>query len=470
MKLYLKTFGCQMNEYDSARVTEALLGEGFSLAREPEEADLMIYNSCSIREKAVEKLLSAVARGARAKRARPGALLCVTGCTAQLSPERLFEAVPDIDLLVGPDRYGELAGLVREARACRQAGIGQRGSGRQEAPRQGVIGRREASGQILAIERQDVDGYRFLQARPAPGSACPSAFVTIMKGCDNHCAYCVVPAARGPEVSRDGAEVLEEVRRLAEAGAREVFLIGQNVNSYRGMEGGFPALLRAVGEAGRPGGVARVRFTTSHPKDLGPELVEAMARVPEVCEWLHLPVQAGATRVLAAMNRGYTREEYLRKVDMVRAALPGVGITTDLIVGFPGETRAEFEETMSLLREVRYDSFYSFRFSPRPRTPAASLVDDVPLEEKQERLAELQALGAVITREILAAQVGEVQEVLVEGPSKRGGGQLYGRSRRNHVINFGVPEGMEAPPLGTLVELEVTAAGSHTLEGRLVER
>lgn len=435
MKLFVKTYGCQMNEYDSARMIEALLGAGWTLVPEPEDADLMLYNSCSIREKAEQKLISGLGLAARIKRGRPGALLAVTGCTAQLKADMLVQAVPDIDLLVGPDVLGDLPRLVKEAREHR----------------------------VRATGRQDVESYSFLEARPAPGASCPSAYVTIMKGCDNRCAYCVVPEARGPEVSRDAGEVLAEVQRVVEAGAREVFLIGQNVNSYRGHPGGFPALLRQVGALE---GVERIRFTTSHPKDLGRGLVEAMAEVREVCQWLHLPVQAGSTAVLEAMGRGYSREEYLQKVAMVREPLPEVGLTTDVIVGFPGETLADFLETMSLLEAVRFDSIYSFRFSPREGTPAAHMKDDVPHGEKAARLSQLQALQETITREILAAQVGRVHRVMVEGPSRRGGGQQCGRNGRNHVINFAVPDNTDPPARGELVDVEVTAAGSHTLEGR----
>lgn len=436
-KLYLKTFGCQMNEYDSARMVESLRLTGYELVDAPQGADVMIFNSCSIREKAEQKLVSAVGQAARLKRRQPGAVLAVVGCTARLKAEYLTETVPEIDVLVGPDRYQELPALISRARHEK----------------------------VRALALQSVEGYDFQQARPQPGEACPSAFVTIMKGCDNHCAYCVVPAARGPEVSREPAEVIDEVRRVVEAGAREVFLIGQNVNSYRGLQGGFPALLYAVADVE---GVRRIRFTTSHPKDLGVELVDAMATIPQVCEWLHLPVQAGSSCVLRAMARGYTRSVYLDHIGLLRDRIPDLGITTDVIVGFPGERRADFEQTLELLEQVRYDALYSFRFSPREGTPAFDLPDDVPFEEKRRRLSELQALQARITRERLEAEVGRIREVLVEGPSRRGGGQLAGRSRRNHVINFMVLQGRDTPRPGDLVDVEVTAAGSHTLEGNLV--
>ncbi len=436
MKLYLKTFGCQMNEYDSARMVEALRLSGYERVDTPDDADLMIFNSCSIREKAEQKLVSAVGQAAKTKRHRPEAVLAVTGCTAQLQADWLAEAVPDIDLLVGPDGYDDLPNLVRRAR----------------------------DGKLRALSQHSADAFSFLKAQPEPGSLVPSAYVTIMKGCDNRCAYCVVPSARGPEVSRSAEEVLEEVRRVVGAGAREVFLIGQNVNSYRGLTGGFPALLEQVAAVD---GVDRIRFTTSHPKDLGKELVEAMATIPEVCEWLHLPVQAGSSRVLRAMFRGYTREVYLDKVALIRERIPDIGLTTDVIVGFPGETRDEFEDTLRMLEQVRYDALYSFRFSRREGTRAWDLEDTVPLAEKRARLSELQALQDGITRACLDAEVGRVRQVLVEGPSRRGGGQLTGRSRRNHVINFTVPPELDAPRPGQLVQVEVTAAGTHTLEGRL---
>jgi len=434
MKLFVKTFGCQMNEYDSARMIEALRLTGWEPTSEMARADLMIFNSCCIREKAVNKLMSALCRAAAVKRRRPSTLLAVTGCTAQLQSDWLLKRVPALDLVLGPDRYAEIAALVQRAQAR----------------------------QVKAIERVEVDEYDFLDAQPRQGEPGVSTFVTIMKGCDNWCAYCVVPAARGPEVSRSAPDVVEEVRRVVGAGAREVFLIGQNVNSYRGVSGGFPALLEQVASVE---GVERIRFTTSHPKDLWVDLARAMAELPAVCEWLHLPVQSGSTRVLSSMRRRYTREAYLEKVALVREHVPEMAFTTDFIVGFPGETRAEFEQTLSLLQAVRYDAVYSFRFSPREGTRAAKMPDDVELAEKQERLATLQAMQAEITAERLATYVGQVRQVLVEGESRRGGGQLAGRTRGNLMVNFAAPaQGVE---VGDLVEVAILAAGSHTLEGEL---
>jgi len=445
MKLFVKTFGCQMNEYDSARMIEALRLSGWEPTSDMARADLMIFNSCSIREKAVSKLMSALGRAAAVKRRRPGTLLAVTGCTAQLQCDWLVKRVPAIDLVLGPDRYAEIVALVQRAQAR----------------------------QVRVTDRVGVDEYDFLDAHPLQGEPGVSTFVTIMKGCDNWCAYCVVPAARGPEVSRSAPDVVEEVRRMVGAGAREVFLIGQNVNSYAGVKGGFPALLELV--AGVEG-LERIRFTTSHPKDLGVELARAMADLPAVCEWLHLPVQSGSTRVLSSMRRRYTREAYLEKVALVREHVPDMAFTTDFIVGFPGETRAEFDESLSLLRAVRYDAIYSFRFSPREGTRAAGLPDDVALEEKQERLAILQAAQAEITAERLGGHVGQVRQVLVEGGSRRGGGQLAGRTRGNITVNFaapteGVGEGVEmGVEVGDLVEVAILGAGSHTLEGELVPK
>lgn len=434
MKLFVKTFGCQMNEYDSARMIEGLRLAGWEPTSDMKRADLMLFNSCSIREKAVSKLASALGRAAAVKRRRPDALLAVTGCTAQLKGDWLCKQVPEIDLIVGPDRYIELVSLVKQAQAR----------------------------QVRATDRVAVADYDFLDAHPLHGELGASTFVTIMKGCDNWCAYCVVPAARGPEVSRPATEVLEEVRRVVDAGAREVFLIGQNVNSYRGVTGGFPALLEQVSGVE---GLARIRFTTSHPKDLGVELARAMAELPKVCEWLHLPVQAGSSRVLQSMRRRYTRESYLEKVALLREHVPDIALTTDIIVGFPGETHDEFAESLSLLETVKYDAIYSFRFSPREGTKGAEMVDDVALAEKQERLATLQALQAKFTQERLEAHVGEVREVLVEGPSRRGGGQLAGRTRSNVMVNFAASA--DGPAMGDLAEVAILAAGSHTLEGEL---
>jgi tRNA-2-methylthio-N6-dimethylallyladenosine synthase len=428
-----------MNEYDAARIREILRGRGYEATDNAEQADLILLNTCAIREKAQARVISAADSFRGIKLRRPEVVLAVAGCVAQQEGERLLERLPQVDLVFGPDNIAGCADLVEDVRASR---------------------RRVARTDVI-----DVEDYTFLTADPRPEDVGTTALVTIQKGCDNHCAYCVVPATRGREVSRPLPEVVAEVGRFVAAGAREVTLIGQNVNSYRGAAGGaddFVTLLEAVALVP---GLLRLRFTTSHPRDFTPALARAFRDVPLLQGWLHLPVQAGSSRVLAAMGRGYTREEYLAKVDLVRGLAPEVAVTTDVIVGFPGETAEEHRETLSLLEAVGFESIYSFAYSARPGTPAAARRDDVPPEEKLARLHEVQALQQRITTRCLERQAGRTMPVLVEGESRRGD-QACGRTPGNVVVNFAPPAGTVPRSLrGCIVPVRVTAAGTHTLRG-----
>ena len=437
-RVFIKTFGCQMNVHDTQRMLEVLAADGFGQAETPRQAHLILINTCTVREKSRDKVLSAIGRYAPLKDTRPYMVLGVTGCLAQQEGARLMKLAPALDLVMSPDHIASLPELVARA---------------QEGERTVKVGFSEE------------DQHRFLQAAPVPGEQrSPGAMVTIQKGCDNHCAYCIVPSVRGPEVSRPAGEILEEVRALVAAGIREVTLIGQNVNSYRGGEGlGFVELLRQVDTVP---GLWRVRFTTSHPKDFTEELARCFGSLKTLCPWLHLPVQSGSTAVLELMNRGYSRERYLSLIQAVRAQRPEITLGTDLIVGFPGESEEDFLETVSLVEEVQYDYVYSFKYSVRPGTPSEALGDPVPDQEKGRRLKHLQDVIEEAAERRYARWLGQEVEVLVEGPSRRGGGQMRGRSLGNQVVNFPDP-GSGAGP-GERVTVRIDFAGLHSLRGEVV--
>ena len=437
-RVYIQNFGCQMNDYDVDRMIELLRDDGWSMAATQDEADLIVLNSCSIREKSEQKVQSAAGRLRELK--QRGVMVAVGGCVAQQEGGRLLQQIPTADIVFGPDQIPRLPELVRRFR---------------------VDKRRVADTSVI-----DVEDYQFLDANPLPGEVRVTSLVTIQKGCDNHCAYCVVPVTRGREVSRPLDEVVAEVRHFVSLGSREVTLIGQNVNSYHGagsVDGDdFAELLRRVDEVE---GLYRIRYTTSHPKDFTAKVAAAFRDLPRMAPFLHLPVQSGSTRTLKRMVRGYTREEYLRKLDLARSACPDLSLSTDIIVGYPGETAADFAETMSLLREVEYDSIYSFEYSERPDTPALKLAlrDDVPVDVKAARLQEVQALQREITARRLGRFLGRVAEVLVEGQSRLGQGQLCGRLGGNEMVNF-----VGDPALvGRLVPIRVDVARTHTLCGEI---
>ena len=440
-KVFVHTFGCQMNESDSQRIVELLGRADFQATPHPEEADLILLNTCAVREKAEQKLLSALGRY-REHKARRGTILAVGGCVAQQEKDRLLRRVPYLDFVFGPDQIGKLPELVRRAEA------------------------KERFAETAWIDSAD---YVFPGADPESSRGRATAFVTAMKGCDNVCAFCIVPHTRGREVSRPYPDVVAEAAALAEVGVREVTLIGQNVNSY---VGGctFAELLRRV--AAVPG-IARVRFTTSHPHDLSDALVEAFRDEPKVMPHFHLPVQSGSDPVLRRMRRDYTVAGYLERFEKLRAARPGIAVTTDFIVGFPGETEEDFEASLALLARARFDNSFSFVFSPRPKTVAALRVGTapewaaVPHDVAVARLERLLALQRSIAAERLAEDLGRAVEVLVEGESDRDGDRR-GRTPENRVVHFTATE--QEAPAGALVRVRVGRAGGSSLSGALEAR
>lgn len=434
-RYFIHTFGCQMNVNDSLRMGEVLAKVGYSLTATAEEADLIILNTCAIREKAEDKMLSALGRYRPVKMSR-GALLGVGGCVAQQEKDRLLKKVPYLDFVFGPDNIARLPEII----------------GRVERERERVV----------ETAWVDSEEYVFPRADPETSRGKVTEFVTVMKGCDNVCSFCVVPHTRGREVSRAFPEVLQEVASLASVGVCEVTLIGQNVNSYRGGISFAQLLLRTA----QVPGIERVRFTTSHPHDLSDELIEAFRTEPKIAPHFHLPVQSGSNTVLKRMRRDYTVAEYLERLEKLRAARPGIAITTDIIVGFPGETEEDFEATLRLTEQVRYDNQFSFIYSPRPRTGAAlreSEWGSVPHEVKIERLERLQALQRRISGEISAAQVGQEVEVLVEGPSRYNPLKRFGRTPENRTVNFDGDA-----PAGAFVKVRVEHSTPNQLTGKQV--
>lgn len=460
--VFIESFGCQMNDYDVSRMIEVLRKSGFERTDEAERADLIIINTCSIREKAENKAASAAGRYKPLKDKNPNLVVAIGGCVAQQEGDGLLRRIPVADLTFGPD---QIASLVKHVSKI----AGHHGSAKdsfsQPSRPTGKYRLRLAKTEVI-----DVEDYEFLDADPRPDDVQVTALVTIQKGCDNYCAYCVVPNTRGREVSRPPDQVIAEVSRFVALGAREVTLIGQNVNAYHaiGTPDGddFAELLRRVDQVP---GLLRLRFTTSHPHYFSRKVAEAFRDLPRLCPWLHLPVQAGSTAVLRRMARDYTREEYLDKIAYLREVCPEIALSTDIIVGYPGETAADFADTLSLLEKVRYDSIYSFAYSRRPGTPAQELPDDVPAEEKSRRLQEVQALQRSITTERLARLCGRVEEVLVEGRSRMQSDKLCGRTDQNHTVNFLIPSSKDPQSLvGTLCRVRITEARTHTLSGELV--
>jgi len=436
-KLYVRTFGCQMNEYDSAKIADVMReAEGLEPAPAPEDAELIVFNTCSVREKAQEKVFADLGRVKHLKRANARLMIAVGGCVASQEGEAIVARAPYVDVVFGPQTLHRLPELLAQRRRT---------------------GRPQVDIRFPEIEKFD--------HLPAPRIEGPCAFVSIMEGCSKYCTFCVVPYTRGEEVSRPFEDVMREIAALAEGGVREVTLLGQNVNAWHGtIEGAradFAELLFFVSEIP---GIERIRYTTSHPRDFTQRLVEAHAALPKLAPHVHLPVQSGADRVLGAMKRGYTALEYRSIVRRLRAARPGLSLSSDFIVGFPGETRADFDATLRLAREARFDSSFSFVYSARPGTPAAALPDATPREEKLARLHELQALLESQARAVSDGMVGSLQPVLVEGPSKKDPAELSGRTGNNRVVNF--PG--DASAIGRMVDVRISAALPHSLRGELV--
>ncbi|MBS1172524.1 MAG: tRNA-2-methylthio-N(6)-dimethylallyladenosine synthase MiaB [Proteobacteria bacterium] len=439
-KFFIRTFGCQMNEYDSGKMADVLAAaEGMEKVETPEEADVILFNTCSVREKAQEKVFTDLGRVRHLKKARPDLVIGVGGCVASQEGAAIVARAPYVDIVFGPQTLHRLPQLIAARRAT---------------------GRSQVDVSFPEIEKFD----RLPPAR-VDGA---SAFVSIMEGCSKYCTFCVVPYTRGDEVSRPFDDVLAEVAALAEQGLKEVTLLGQNVNAFRGeMSDGESAdlalLLEHVAEIP---GIERIRYTTSHPREFTQRLIDAYARVPKLAGHLHLPVQSGSDRVLAAMKRGYTALEYKSIIRRLRQVRPDISLSSDFIVGFPGETDADFEQTMTLIDDVGFDASFSFIFSPRPGTPAADMPDDTPQETKLRRLMRLQRRIEEQSQAISRRMVGTRQSILVEGPSKKDPAQLAGRTENNRVVNFAGP----ARLVGRFVDVTVTAALPHSLRGEAATR
>jgi len=431
---FIQTFGCQMNVYDSERLGQMLESAGYQPAENSEVADLIFVNTCSVREKPAQKVYSSLGRLHRLKKRKPRLLIGVGGCVAQQEGEALLERFPYLDFVLGTKELPRLPAILEDLE----------NSGRRQA--------------ALHLEGR-IDPYASLPLLPSGGKA--FSFVSIMQGCDNYCSYCVVPFVRGREVSRPSRDILREIRSLAANGVKEVTLLGQNVNSYGQKPSGEIDFVQLLEEVEAVSGIERIRFTTSHPRDLSPRLAGAFGRLSKLCEHIHLPLQSGSDRILERMNRGYTREEYLEKVGWLRRQCPDIGITTDLIVGFPGEAEEDFAATRDMVARVQFEEFFSFKYSDRPQTSARLFSDKVPGEISQRRLVEIQALQRKITRQRNKLWEGREVEVLVEGRSKNNARDSTGRTRTHHLVNF---PGRNYPE-GAAVKLRITQAYAHSLRG-----
>lgn len=437
MKLFVQTYGCQMNQLDSDRIVHLMKQMEYEVTELPEEADLVILNTCSVRDKAEQKVYSALGRW-RGLKVQRGTLLGVGGCVAQQEGERLLRRIPHLDFVFGTHNIHKLPELVTEAKVHRK-------------------------------RKAEVEFYRdaFYLEDPAgrPEVRGAKAFVTIMQGCNKVCSFCVVPRTRGREVSRPSDKIVAEVRTLVARGVKEVVLLGQNVNSYGAGSSGdvsFPGLLRKLNDVE---GLERIRFTTSHPQDLSPELIDAFTSLDKLCEHLHLPLQSGSDAVLGRMRRGYGKAEYIERIDRLRQRCPAIALSTDMIVGFPGETETEFEETLAIMKDIEYDDMFAFTYSPRPNTVSAKLyADDVGEKVKKERLRRLHELQDEISLRKNRNLIGQEQEVLVEGPSRLGDDRLMGRTRTNRIVNI-VSEPTVSPT--DLAVVRVVHASSNSLIGEL---
>ncbi len=438
-KLYIQTNGCQMNEYDSGKMRDVLhASHGFELIDDPKQADVLLLNTCSIREKAQEKVFSALGQWRLIKDLRPDVIIGVGGCVASQEGADLQKRAPFVDIVFGPQTLHRLPQLLDQARAKKKP--------------------------VIDISFPEIEKF---DALPEPRAEGPKAFVSVMEGCSKYCSFCVVPYTRGEEISRPLDDVLAEISALAEQGVKEVNLLGQNVNAYRGlMEDGdiadFALLLHYVAAIK---GIDRIRFTTSHPIEFTDNLIDAFAEIPQLVNHLHLPVQSGSNTILQRMKRGHKRGDYLATIAKLKAVRPTISLSSDFIVGFPGETDAEFADTLALIDEIGFDHSFSFIYSPRPGTPAAELPDDVPMSVKKQRLEQLQHRIETLAANISASMVNTVQTVLVEGQSKKNPLQMQGRTENNRVVNF-----IAHPRLaGQFVDVLITEALPNSLRGRLVE-
>jgi tRNA-2-methylthio-N6-dimethylallyladenosine synthase len=436
-RLYIRTFGCQMNEYDSAKMADVLRAEhGMEPTGDPAAADVILFNTCSVREKAQEKVFNDLGRVKHLKRANPQLLIGVGGCVASQEGAAIVARAPFVDLVFGPQTLHRLPRMIEARRATGEPQVD--------------------------VSFPEIEKFDNLPPARVEGA---TAFVSVMEGCSKYCSFCVVPYTRGEEVSRPLDDILIEVAELAQQGVKEVTLLGQNVNAYHGSaDSGSADLALLIEYVAAIPGIERIRYTTSHPREFTQRLVDAHARIPQLAPHVHLPVQAGSDRVLAAMKRGYTVLEYKSIVRRLRAAVPGISLSSDFIVGFPGETDADFEATMKLIEDIGFDASFSFVYSRRPGTPAAELPDDTPREVKLARLQRLQACIEAEARALSSAMVGTRQRVLVEGAARRDAAELCGRAANNRVVNFPGPRDL----VGRLADVVITAALPHSLRGELV--
>ncbi len=438
-KLYIKTFGCQMNEYDSARTADLLAAaHGYERTEIPEQADLLLVNTCSVREKAQEKVFSQLGRWREWKQKRPDLIIGVGGCVASQEGAAIQTRAPYVDLVYGPQSLHRVPHLVEKAKRSRK--------------------------HQLDISFPEIEKF---DALPEPRAEGPTAYVSIMEGCSKYCSFCVVPYTRGEEFSRAFDDVIAEVAALADQGVREVTFLGQNVNAYRGPmhDGRTCDLALLLSYAAAIDGIDRLRYTTSHPAEFGAALIEAYNDTPELVSHLHLPVQSGSDRILQLMKRNYTAAEYEEKVSRLRALRPRLSLSSDFIVGFPGESEADFEATLDIVRRIGFDNSFSFIYSPRPGTPAAELPDDVSMEVKKVRLKKLQSLIEALAGDVSRGMIGGTESVLVEGPSKKDLRQLSGRTENNRVVNFsGSPEW-----IGRFASVRITEALPNSLRGEVVD-
>lgn len=437
MRLYIETFGCQMNQLESELIAGRLAREGWTLTPRRSQADLILFNTCSVREHAEERAFSHVGRIRRIKERKPDVVVGIIGCAAQNHQDSIWRRLPFVDLIVGPRWLGAIPRLVREVRETRE--------------------RRIATDEF---DQEFIEPVHLTEARRTPFQA----YVKVMEGCDMHCSFCIVPRTRGREVSRRPEEIVEEVRRLVDEGTVEVTLLGQTVNSYgKGLKpycdlAGLLERLDAIG------GLRRLRFITSHPLFMKRRLIEAMRDLPKVCPYLHLPAQSGSNRILKLMKRRYTRERYIERVEEIRQAVPGIALASDWIVGYPTETEEDFQQTVDLLRQVRFAGSFIFKYSPRPHTEAEGLKDDVPEAVKKDRNRRLLEVQEEVSAEYNAAYVGRRVEILVEGPSKTDPQKQTGRTDTNRIVVFEAPRDLT----GRFVQVEITASTPLTLFGTLV--
>ncbi len=438
-KLYIKTFGCQMNDYDSARTAQLLReSRGLAPTEDPEQADVLLLNTCSVREKAQEKVFSQLGRWREWKASRPGLVIGVGGCVASQEGEAIRKRAPYVDLVWGPQTLHRLPTMLDEVD--------------------------RSHGSVIDISFPEIEKFDCL---PPPRVSGPTAYVSIMEGCGKYCTFCVVPYTRGKEVSRPIGDILAEMTVLARQGVREITFLGQNVNAYRGLsdDGNIADLAMLITCGAALAGIDRIRYTTSHPVELTDSLIQVYGEAPELVGHLHLPVQSGSDLVLKRMRRGHTAAQYRQGVNRLRAARPDISISSDFIVGFPGETDADFQATMELIEEVRFDHSFSFIYSPRPGTPAVKMPDDLPMEEKKARLAQLQARIDELARGYSEAMVGGMQRILVEGPSRKDPLMLSGRTENNRVVNFAGDAGL----IGSFVDVKITEALPNSLRGRRLQ-